>query len=181
MKDYRIEIVPWTEAELQGYRAELPELPGCSALGRTPEEALAAVKLARADWIRRAREEGKEVPAPTLPAEPETASTGEVPSPEERLGLDSGRLRDFCARWRIRRLWLFGSSLRDDFGPGSDVDLLVEFEEGERWTLSDLCQMEIELESWFSRPVDLIEPRQLVHPARRKHILAHRRLLHEAS
>lgn len=49
MKDYRIEIVPWRDADLHGYRAVLPELPGCSAFGGTPEEALAAVKLARAD------------------------------------------------------------------------------------------------------------------------------------
>lgn len=183
MKDYRIEIVPWEEADLAGYRAEHPELPGCTALGRTPEEALAALRLARADWIRRAREEGREVPAPTWPREqePTSPSPPDERSPEERLGLDAERLSNFCRRWRIGKLWLFGSALRSDFGPGSDVDVLVEFEDGEHWSLSDLCQMEVELESWFGRPVDLIEPRQLVNPRRRDHILSHRRLLHEAS
>lgn len=183
MKDYRIEIVPWAEADLSGYRAEHPELPGCSALGRTPEGALAALRLARANWIRKAREEGREVPAPTLPQEPEPTppSATDPRSPEERLGLDSAWLREFCARWRMRKLWLFGSALRDDFGPGSDVDFLVEFEKSARWSLGDLCEMELELEAWLSRPVDLIEHRQLVNPVRRTHILAHRRLLHEAS
>ena len=52
---------------------------------------------------------------------------------------------------------MFGSVLRDDFGPESDLDVLVEFEEGARHTLLDIAQMENELSRMLGREVDLIE------------------------
>lgn len=66
-------------------------------------------------------------------------------------------IRGFCARHRIRRLGLFGSILRDDFGPDSDVDVLVEFQPGAMpgW---DLFLMQDELSSLLGRPVDLNTP-----------------------
>ena len=48
----------------------------------------------------------------------------------------------FCGRWQIRELALFGSALRDDFGPESDIDLLVTFESEARWTLFDQVAMQ---------------------------------------
>lgn len=98
-------------------------------------------------------------------------------SPEERIGLASGELRDFCHRWKIREFWLFGSVLREDFGPSSDVDVLVQFEEDAPWSLSDLVEMEDELQARFGRPVDLVEVRSVQNPIRRKHILENRKLL----
>ena len=65
----------------------------------------------------------------------------------------------FCERWRIVELALFGSVLRDDFGPDSDVDVLVRFEEEARHTLFDLSRMEAELEAIFEREVDLVSRR----------------------
>ena len=65
-------------------------------------------------------------------------------------------LAAFAGRWMIRELALFGSALRDDFGPESDVDVLVTFEEGETWSLLDLVQMKLELEDLFGRSVDVI-------------------------
>ena len=65
-------------------------------------------------------------------------------------------LAAFAERWQVVELALFGSALRDDFGPGSDVDLLVTFEEGETWSLLDLVQMKLELEDVFGRSVDLV-------------------------
>lgn len=62
----------------------------------------------------------------------------------------------FCKRWRIVEFSLFGSVLRDDFGPDSDIDVLIEFEKGEKHTLFDLVQMEDELQSIFRRKVDLL-------------------------
>ncbi|MCE0764940.1 nucleotidyltransferase family protein [Pseudonocardia kujensis] len=64
-------------------------------------------------------------------------------------------LRDFAARHGICRLALFGSALRSDFGPDSDVDLLVEFLPGRTPGLLHLAQMELELEGHLGHPVEL--------------------------
>jgi predicted nucleotidyltransferase len=63
-------------------------------------------------------------------------------------------LTGFCRRHHIRRLAVFGSVLRDDFGPDSDIDVLVEFEPGRTPGLT-FFDMEIELGERFGRPVDL--------------------------
>jgi predicted nucleotidyltransferase len=62
-----------------------------------------------------------------------------------RIPIPTTQIREFCRRNRIRRLALFGSVLRDDFGPDSDVDVLVEFEAGARVGLFELYDMEQEL------------------------------------
>ena len=62
----------------------------------------------------------------------------------------------FCKRWQVTELTLFGSVLRDDFGPESDVDVLARFEEEARHTLFDLDCMEEELTTIFGRKVDLV-------------------------
>jgi predicted nucleotidyltransferase len=67
-------------------------------------------------------------------------------------------IAEFCRRNRIRRLALFGSVLRDDFGPDSDVDVLVEFEPGACVGLLRLAGMEIELGEMLGRKVDLNTP-----------------------
>lgn len=64
-------------------------------------------------------------------------------------------IADFCKRNHIRKLSLFGSVLRDDFGPDSDVDVLVEFEEGETPGLA-YFSMARELEALLGRPVDFL-------------------------
>jgi predicted nucleotidyltransferase len=69
--------------------------------------------------------------------------------------IDRERIADFCQRHRIRRLAVFGSALRDDFGPESDVDVLVDFEPGARVGLIRLAGMEIELSSILGRRADL--------------------------
>jgi uncharacterized protein len=71
-----------------------------------------------------------------------------------RLSIDSNKIVDFCRRHHIRRLSLFGSVLRDDFGPASDVDVLVEFESGHTPGLA-FFSMEEELSRIFGRKVDL--------------------------
>lgn len=63
-----------------------------------------------------------------------------------RLGADRQAVADFCRRNGIRRLAVFGSALRDDFTPESDVDLLVEFHPGQSVSLFDMARMEMELE-----------------------------------
>jgi predicted nucleotidyltransferase len=83
-------------------------------------------------------------------------------------------LAAFCRRWKVRELALFGSILRDDFGPDSDVDLLVSFEPSADWSLFDHVKMEQELEALFGREVDLVSRRALERSEnwiRRKEIL----------
>ena len=74
---------------------------------------------------------------------------------ETKVSLPKGRIAEFCKRNRIRRLSLFGSVLRKDFGPDSDVDILVEFEPGTRVGLIRLSGLEIELGNIVGRKVDL--------------------------
>ena len=66
-------------------------------------------------------------------------------------------LADYCRRWKITKLEVFGSVLRDDFGSDSDVDFLVTFDPDLRLTLFDLVHAEEELSSIVGRPVDLVE------------------------
>lgn len=72
-----------------------------------------------------------------------------------RISLPKDRIAEFCKRNRVRRLSLFGSALREDFGPDSDVDILVEFEPGTRIGLIRLSGLEIELGEIVGRKVDL--------------------------
>lgn len=78
-----------------------------------------------------------------------------------KIPIDRERLADFCARHHIRRLALFGSVLRDDFRPDSDVDMLVEFESGATPGLIRLAGMEIELSEILGRKADLRTPAEL--------------------
>jgi len=66
-------------------------------------------------------------------------------------------IAEFCRRWKITELSLFGSVLRDDFRPDSDVDVLVTFAPNHGLTYFDLVQMERELKEIIGRPVDLVE------------------------
>src|SRR6266849_5216175 len=78
------------------------------------------------------------------------------------LGLKDPVLAQFCARHRIAKLSLFGSTLTGKAGPDSDVDLLVEFETGQEPGLLGLAGMEMELSSLLGgRRVDLRTPRDL--------------------
>lgn len=90
-------------------------------------------------------------------------------------------MADFCRRWRVTEMSLFGSVLRDDFGPASDVDVLVVFEPGAPWSYWEWGPMTTELEAIFGRPVDLVEKRSIVNPYRRHHILTNRRIIHRGA
>ena len=74
------------------------------------------------------------------------------------LNIPKEKIADFCKQNQIRRLYLFGSVLRGDFGSGSDVDVLVEFEPGTRVGLIRLSGLEIELGDIIGRKVDLNSP-----------------------
>jgi len=72
------------------------------------------------------------------------------------IDLESPEIRDLCAKWMIKRLAVFGSVLRDDFRPDSDIDLLVEFEPDAKWGLFDLMKAEEDFARLFERRVDFV-------------------------
>ncbi len=76
-----------------------------------------------------------------------------------RLGVRD--LSSFCDRWRVEELALFGSILRGDFRPGSDVDFLVTFSPGAKWSLFDRVAMQDELARLVGRKVDLVNRRAI--------------------
>ncbi|MHB8766043.1 MAG: nucleotidyltransferase family protein [Deferrisomatales bacterium] len=97
-----------------------------------------------------------------------------------RIRPDAQAIRQFCSRWKVTEFSLFGSVLRDDFGPDSDVDVLVSFAPDAHRGLFDLVAMEEELKALFGRKVDLVEAAGLRNPFRRKEILSSRMVIHAA-
>lgn len=89
------------------------------------------------------------------------------------------RLAEFCARHGVRRLSLFGSILREDFGPDSDVDMLVEFEPGRTPGMFGFGGMILELGEMIGRRVDLRTPMDLSRHFR-PYVLREARVLHAA-
>ncbi len=84
-------------------------------------------------------------------------------------------IEDFCRKWKITQIELFGSALRDDFRSDSDIDLLVTFEPNSETTLFDLVEMQDEMAKIVGRPVDLIDRagvEQSRNPFRRHSILS---------
>jgi predicted nucleotidyltransferase len=77
------------------------------------------------------------------------------------VAVDRQAISDFCRAWQVTELALFGSVLRDDFGPDSDVDVFVTFANEARPSLFDLAAMRDELSTLFGRPVDLGTKRSL--------------------
>jgi hypothetical protein len=102
------------------------------------------------------------------------------PRMSARIAVDRDRVADFCRKWKVTELALFGSVLRDDFSPESDVDVLVTFGPDARWTFFDLVDMEDELAGIFGRKVDVTQRKGLRNPFRRHHILRTKQVLHVA-
>ena len=102
---------------------------------------------------------------------------------EEKLSVSKETIAGFCRKWKIVEFALFGSVLRDDFRPDSDVDVLVTFSSDSDWGVEHLLDMKEELELLFGRAVDLVEKR-LVEDSRnyirRKHILSHMEAVYAA-
>lgn len=87
----------------------------------------------------------------------------------------SAEIADFCRRWKIRELAVFGSVLRADFDADSDIDVLVTFQDDADWSLLDHIAMEQELQTLLQRKVDLVTKRGLESSQnwlRRKEILS---------
>lgn len=80
------------------------------------------------------------------------------------IEFDPDRIAAFCRRHGIAKLSLFGSILRDDFRPDSDIDVLVEFPPGARVSLFELGGMLLELTEMLGRTVDLKTPGFIAEP-----------------
>jgi predicted nucleotidyltransferase len=100
-----------------------------------------------------------------------------------RVSIPRKRLAEFCRRWKITELALFGSVLRADFRPSSDIDLLVSFSPRAKISLFDLVRMQYELKEIFGRDVDLVERRAIEKSEnyiRRKSILNNTKVIYAA-
>jgi predicted nucleotidyltransferase len=87
---------------------------------------------------------------------------GIVNSPSRvRLPVPYDRIAEFCRRHRIRRLAFFGSVLREDFAPDSDVDVLIDLDAHQAVTLFTLARLQNDLGDLLKRPVDLHMPETL--------------------
>ena len=91
------------------------------------------------------------------------------------------QIEAFCRRHGVQEFSLFGSVLRDDFGPESDVDVLIALEPGRTMTPEKYLDMRDELSAMFGgREIDLVQKRLLKNPFRRHDILASREVLYAA-
>jgi predicted nucleotidyltransferase len=95
-----------------------------------------------------------------------------------RIIVQKEKIEEFCRRWKVAELALFGSALRTDFRPDSDVDILVSFDENADWDLSDWVTMMDELKQMFGREVDLVEKTTLRNPFRRHYILETKQVIY---
>ena len=100
--------------------------------------------------------------------------------PRPKIDIPMEKIMDFCRRWKIVEFALFGSVLRDDFKPDSDVDVLLSFEENAGWSLYDIVNMKDELKTVFGREVDLVEKEAIRNPYRRRTLLADKEVLYAA-
>lgn len=91
-----------------------------------------------------------------------------------------GAVRAFCKGHAVRSLAVFGSRARGDAAEASDIDLLIEFEDGSGVSFLDLMAMRFELEEILGTRVDLVEKDALANPIRRARILSERKPVYGA-
>jgi len=99
-----------------------------------------------------------------------------MPTPKIPFPVD--QIAAFCQKWKITELAVFGSVLRDDFRPESDVDVLVSFTADAHWSLYDWVDMQEELKGMLGREVDLVEKKGLHNPFRRHAILTTKQVIY---
>jgi len=100
-----------------------------------------------------------------------------------KIHYDPKEIEAFCTRWKVRELCLFGSVLRDDFRPDSDVDVLISIPPESSPSWSEWIEMEDELRGIFNNKVDLVSKSAVEkseNPYRKRHILSHLERLYVA-
>jgi len=96
------------------------------------------------------------------------------------LEIPKDKIAEFCRKWKIVEFSLFGSILRDDFAPESDVDVLVKFAPGAGIGFDNRVEMQDELAAMFGREVDIVEKGAIRNPFRRHSILSTKEVLYAA-
>lgn len=102
----------------------------------------------------------------------------------KNIEIPTDKIADFCQRWKITEFAFFGSVLREDFRPDSDIDILVTFAPDAHRTMFELVDMQDELEAMFKRKVDLVSRRgieQSRNYLRRKAILNSAQIIYATS
>jgi len=97
-----------------------------------------------------------------------------------QITLPQKKIYDFCLKWKISEMALFGSVLSENFRPDSDIDVLVSFKDDAGWGLFDFVDMIDELKVIFGRKVDFVEKDSLRNPFRKQAILAHNEVIYAA-
>ena len=100
----------------------------------------------------------------------------------KNINLKPEKLEQICQQWQIKELALFGSVLREDFNPQSDIDVLVSFAESAKITFFDLDTIEQQLSQLFNRPVDVVTKRAIEKShnwIRKKNILDNAQIIYE--
>ena len=96
-----------------------------------------------------------------------------------KISFPTRAIQDFCRQYRVRELAVFGSALRDDFKPTSDIDLLVEFEPNARIGFLTLARMQRELAALLGRQVDLV-PKSGLKPIIRQSVISEAKVIYAA-
>ncbi len=100
------------------------------------------------------------------------------PPVAQRIPASPTQIAEFCQRWHIIEFALFGSVLRNDFRPDSDIDVLLTFSPEQWLTWDDWQAMQTEIEILFKRHVDLVSKEYLKNPYRRHEILNTRQVIY---
>jgi uncharacterized protein len=99
---------------------------------------------------------------------------------QAHIDIPMDQVAAFCRKWKVKEFSLFGSVLRDDFRPDSDVDVLVELADDASSDFLDWIDMIDELKAMFGREVDLVEKAAITNPFRRRSILKSHEVIYVA-
>jgi predicted nucleotidyltransferase len=99
---------------------------------------------------------------------------------EPQIRLPLKEIKEFCQKYGVEEFALFGSVLRDDFGPDSDIDVMLKFKPGHGFTFFNTPEIQDDLKRIFGRPVDVIEKGRIRNPFRRQGIMSNYRVVYAA-
>ena len=99
---------------------------------------------------------------------------------QPRIDVPIEKIEAFCQKWGVEELSLFGSVLRDGFGPDSDVDVMLKFKPGYGFTFENTPDIQDELQAIFGCSVDVIEKGRIRNPFRRHAIMNSYRVVYAA-
>ena len=100
--------------------------------------------------------------------------------PTKKFRLPRKKIAEFCKRWSITEFSVFGSVLREDFRPDSDIDVLISIDPKAHIGLLEIAKIQIELENMLKHPVDMVEKERLRYPYRKNEILRTAQLVYPA-